>query len=71
MALLELCEDAAFDCSRLVACLDRTTEPEGLESLTKDLGWAGFENTTLARWVEDPHGDDIVSTRWLLLDVEV
>jgi hypothetical protein len=68
MALLELCELPYFNCSRLVACLDRTTDPFAMDVLTKDLGWIGFQLTTL---IEFTDGDEITSDRWLFMDMDV
>lgn len=68
MALLELCDTPYFSCSRLVTCLDRSTDPLIMEARTKDLGWIGFQLTTLE---EFGGGDEITSTRWLFMDMEV
>ncbi|KAF2272232.1 uncharacterized protein EI97DRAFT_386254 [Westerdykella ornata] len=68
MALLELCDNPYFSCSRLVACLDRRTNPLLMEARAKDLGWIGFQLTTLE---EFGGGDEITSTRWLFMDMEV
>jgi hypothetical protein len=66
MALLELCEVPYFSCSRLVACLDRRTD--AVDALIKDLGWIGFQLTTLAAFTADP---EIMSDRWLFMDMDV
>ncbi|KAF2102023.1 hypothetical protein NA57DRAFT_53957 [Rhizodiscina lignyota] len=68
MALLELCELPAFDCSKLVTCLDRHTEPEELATLTRDLGWVGFEPYTLVDWTQS---DQIISDSWIFLSMDV
>jgi hypothetical protein len=68
MALLELCSIPALACERLVVCLDRDTQPSQLQRLTHDLGWVGFEPTTLAAWTRS---DDIISDRWIFLGMEV
>ncbi|KAF1983599.1 hypothetical protein K402DRAFT_414401 [Aulographum hederae CBS 113979] len=65
MALLELCEHPSFDCTRVIACLDRTSRPSGL---VRDLGWVGFEPATLVDWTRS---DDILSERWLFLGMDV
>ncbi|KAJ9648970.1 hypothetical protein H2199_000883 [Coniosporium tulheliwenetii] len=68
MALLELCGIPDFDCSRLVVCIDRNTQPEPTKALMRDLGWVGFEAVTLARWT---HSNEIVSDRWIFLGMDV
>ncbi|KAF2478303.1 uncharacterized protein BDR25DRAFT_299932 [Lindgomyces ingoldianus] len=68
MALLELCDIPYFSCSHLVACLDRHTDPRPLDALTKDLGWIGFQLTTLNDFTS---GDDITSNQWLFMDMDV
>ena len=68
MALLELCEVPEFDCSRLIVCLDRHIDSRAMEALTKDLGWIGFQLTTLNGFT---HGDEITSDKWLFMDMEV
>ncbi|ORY15958.1 ornithine decarboxylase antizyme-domain-containing protein [Clohesyomyces aquaticus] len=68
MALLELCDTSYFSCVRLVACLDRQSTHQTLETMAKDLGWIGFQLTTLNDFTR---GEDIVSDKWLFMDVEV
>ncbi|KAF2011900.1 hypothetical protein BU24DRAFT_375185 [Aaosphaeria arxii CBS 175.79] len=68
MALLELCDVPYFSCSRLVACIDRHAEAHATEALSKDLGWIGFQLTTLDDFTS---GDEITSNKWLLMDMEV
>lgn len=68
MALLELCDTEYFSCSRLVACVDRTAEPQAMEALTKDLGWIGFQLATLNDFTD---GDEITSEKWLFMDMDV
>ena len=65
MALIELTETLA--CLKLVVCLDRSTDPTGLNTLMRDLGWVGFELTTLAPW---NGGVDETSKQWLLFAME-
>lgn len=67
MALLELCEVDHFACNRLVVCLDRHTDSLAKDSLTKDLGWIGFNLTTLE---EFSHGEALISDKWLFMDME-
>ena len=68
MAVLELCEVSDFSCSRLIVCLDRSTETRTKDALIKDLGWIGFQLTTLDGFTQ---GDKITSDQWLLMDMEV
>lgn len=67
MALLELCSVPAFNCSQLIACLDRRLPTNEMRGLSRDLGWVGFEPVTLAEWTDS---SDVVSTRWLLFGIE-
>jgi len=67
MALLELCSVSDVDCTRLVVCLERQSDPEDMKGLMRDLGWVGFEPLTLAEWTT---GAEIVSTRWVLLSMD-
>ncbi|PSK46232.1 hypothetical protein B9Z65_5200 [Elsinoe australis] len=70
MALLELAGTPEFGCEHLVACLDRETDTkEDHDDLVRDLGWVGFEPTTLEPWC--PGAVDITSDRWLFLSMEV
>ncbi|KAF2650513.1 hypothetical protein K491DRAFT_608600 [Lophiostoma macrostomum CBS 122681] len=68
MALLELCDVPYFSCSRLVVCVDRHTESRARIALTKDLGWIGFQLTTLGDFAD---GDEVTSDEWLFMDMEV
>lgn len=68
MALLELCEAPYFTCSRLIVCIDRHSDPRARDALTKDLGWIGFQLTTL---VDFTQADAITSDRWLFMDMDV
>jgi hypothetical protein len=68
MALLELCDVQYFSCSKLVVCLDRNTDVKAKEVLIKDLGWIGFQLATLNDFTD---GDEIVSPRWLFMDMDV
>ena len=70
MALLELASTPEFDCAKLVACLDRQVgDVEEFDDLVRDLGWVGFEPTTLEPW--SPGAVEVTSPRWLMLDMEV
>ena len=68
MALIELANHPDLACSELVVCLDRSINSTDMNGLTRDLGWVGFELTTLAPWnggVED------TSKGWLMLSMEI
>ena len=65
MALIELTE--TLSCLRLVICFDRSAGPKGTKTLMRDLGWVGFELTTLAPW---NGGVDETSRQWLILAME-
>jgi hypothetical protein len=67
MALLELCETDYFRCARLVASIDRDTEPVAMDTLVKDLGWIGFELTTLEEFTGE---GEVISDKWLFLEME-
>jgi len=67
MALLELCEVDYFSCDRLVVCIDRHAGQLAMDSLTKDLGWIGFSLTTLNDFAQ---GDELLSDKWLFMDME-
>lgn len=66
-ALLELCEVDHFSCDRLVVCIDRHAEQTARNALTKDLGWIGFSLTTLDEFAD---GDELLSAKWLFMDME-
>ena len=68
MSLLELAAGQDFDCSNLVVCVDRAAETEDIKDLTRDLGWVGFELTTLDFW---SNRTVCTSDRWLFLEMEV
>ena len=68
MCLLELAGNDELGCSNLVVCLDRSADQEDLKDLTRDLGWVGFELTTLDRWSK---GVACTSDMWIFLDMEV
>ncbi|KAF2402375.1 hypothetical protein EJ06DRAFT_473778 [Trichodelitschia bisporula] len=67
MALLELCNISAVDCSQVIFCVDRKFDAETSKYLIRDLGWVGFEPITLAEWTGS---DDIISDQWLFLGME-
>jgi hypothetical protein len=67
MALIELASSGVLDCAQLVVCLDRSIKQHELATLMRDLGWVGFELTTLKMWMG---GEDLTSTGWLFLAIE-
>ena len=67
IALIELADYRAFSCSQLVICLDRSINQPDMKGLTRDLGWVGFELTTLAPW---NGGRNDTSKEWLMLNIE-
>lgn len=77
MSLIELASHEAFACNNLIIAIDRhSTMQEERKGLIRDLGWVGFEPTTLDRWSGSPtsstglHGG-VVSDTWLLVGMEV
>lgn len=68
MALIELATTPDLICEELVIGIDRSISPPQANSLVRDLGWVGFEPTTLQPWTG---GLDITSQRWLFLVMEV
>ena len=68
MALIELADYLVFSCSQLVVCLDRSINQPDLKGLTRDLGWVGFELTTLAPW---NGGRNDTSKEWLVLNIDI
>lgn len=69
IALIELASDPAFDCTGVVACLHRSTEPDELRRLMRDLGWVGFRLITLAHWAQGQ--EKVTSEKWVFLGMEV
>jgi len=68
MSLLELSSGGDFDCSKLVVCVDREADTEDINDLSRDLGWVGFELTTLAYW---SNRTVCTSDRWVFLEMEL
>ena len=68
MALMELASDPTFDCTGLVACVDRSIEPGESKRLLRDLGWVGFNLITLEQWAG---AQDITSKKWIFLGMEM
>lgn len=71
MALFELTGTAGFDCSQIVACVDRSANPTELDATIRNLGWVGFELITLDDWVSPAGGSKLTSDKWLFMAVEV
>jgi Ornithine decarboxylase antizyme len=67
MALIELAA-TPFECSQVVICLDRGTEPEESRALMKSLRWVGFELVTLEMWARHRTA---ASDKWLFLGMEL
>ena len=70
MALLEFTSHSSIACENLVVCLDRQIEKPKLQRVMRDLGWVGFELTTLDAWVP-ASTDEITSPKWIFLNMEV
>lgn len=68
MSLLELSGSKDFDCTKLVVCVDRAADAEDVRDLSRDLGWVGFELTTLDSW---SNRTACTSDKWLFLEMEV
>ncbi|KAF2835090.1 hypothetical protein M501DRAFT_909887, partial [Patellaria atrata CBS 101060] len=67
MAILELCDTPEFNCSRLVVSLDRATEQTDMRPLMRDLGWVGFEPSTLDPWTRNI---EITSKKWFFMSMD-
>ena len=50
MAMLELAASTYLECSRLVVCLGRANDAAANQTLLRNLGWVGFELTTMEPW---------------------
>ncbi|KAI9732848.1 MAG: hypothetical protein M1834_003786 [Cirrosporium novae-zelandiae] len=68
MALIELASSSHFDCTSLVACLDRKSEGNELKDLIRNFKWIGFELATLDRWTKVKN---VTSSKWLFMEMEV
>jgi Ornithine decarboxylase antizyme len=67
MALIELAA-APLECTQVVVCLDRATEPQESKALMKSLRWVGFELITLKMWANQR---DVTSDKWLFLGMDL
>ncbi|PWY69166.1 hypothetical protein BO94DRAFT_295805 [Aspergillus sclerotioniger CBS 115572] len=70
IALFELANLSAFGCAQIVACVPRSHDGVELEAV-RNLGWCGFNLTTLQPWSGGSGIECSLSTKWLFLDVEV
>ncbi|EPS31268.1 hypothetical protein PDE_06223 [Penicillium oxalicum 114-2] len=72
IALFELAGSDAFDCTQIVACVNRSQHQDEME-IVRSLGWCGFNLTTLDPWIRGSSvaAGPAVSTKWLFLVAEV
>lgn len=70
IALFELAGIDAFGCSQIVACVRRSQHMNEME-LVRNLGWCGFNLTTLETWSTGDNLGPLLSTKWLFLVAEV
>ena len=70
MALIELASTPALPpCDQMVVCFDRQEEETPVtKALLRDLGWIGFELSTLKDWAE---GLELTSSKWLFVAMDV
>lgn len=69
LALFELAEMEAFECSQVIACVPRSDNPMGL-GIVRSLGWCGFSLTSLDAWMAGP-GESALSDQWLFLAAQI
>ncbi|GIJ98955.1 hypothetical protein Aspvir_001077 [Aspergillus viridinutans] len=70
IALFELANMPMFECSQIVACIPRSQEVTDSE-IVRNLGWCGFNLTTLKSWIPEQCVELCLSTKWLFLCAEV
>ncbi|GFF95424.1 uncharacterized RING finger protein P8B7.15c [Aspergillus lentulus] len=70
IALFELASMPMFECSQIVACIPRSQEVADSE-IVRNLGWCGFNLTTLKPWISEQCVEHCLSTKWLFLCAEV
>jgi hypothetical protein len=70
IALFELASMPMFECSQIVACIPRSQEVTDSE-IVRNLGWCGFNLTTLKPWISEQCVEHCLSTKWLFLCAEV
>ncbi|KAI9889965.1 MAG: hypothetical protein M1814_004583 [Vezdaea aestivalis] len=68
MAILEMASEPAFDCPRLVICLERSRSLEEIKKITRDLSWVGFGISTLNAWADTT---EITSRRWIYMSMNI
>ncbi|KAB8204578.1 Ornithine decarboxylase antizyme [Aspergillus parasiticus SU-1] len=70
IALFELASLPEFGCSQIVACIPRSQSAAELE-VVRNLGWCGFNLTTLQPWSTGNFVELSLSAKWLFLRAEV
>ncbi|BCR92337.1 ornithine decarboxylase antizyme [Aspergillus chevalieri] len=70
IALFELAGMSAFGCSQIVACIQRSQDTAELE-VVRNLGWCGFNLTTLGPWLPEDCSASAISPKWIFLCAEV
>ncbi|KAB8263736.1 ornithine decarboxylase antizyme-domain-containing protein [Aspergillus pseudonomiae] len=70
IALFELASLPEFGCSQIVACIPRSQDAAELE-VVRNLGWCGFNLTTLQPWSTRDCVELSLSAEWLFLGAEV
>lgn len=70
IALFELASLSEFGCSQIVACIPRSQGAAELE-VVRNLGWCGFNLTTLQPWSAGNCVELSLSAKWLFLRAEV
>ncbi|RAH45978.1 ornithine decarboxylase antizyme [Aspergillus brunneoviolaceus CBS 621.78] len=70
VALFELASISAFQCLQIVACIPRSHNAVELE-IVRNLGWCGFNLTTLQQWSVENDLNHTLSDKWLFLSAEV
>ncbi|EEH11365.1 ornithine decarboxylase antizyme [Histoplasma capsulatum G186AR] len=71
MALFEIGSMTDLGCSEMVACVDRSMDEVELDAVIRNLGWVGFELSTLRDWVVPAAKGQFISNRWLFMTVEI
>lgn len=75
MALFELANMPEFKCVKMVACIDRKMARPERDLTVRNLGWVGFELTTLDDAVAAADSkapeDLLLSPQWLFMSIDV
>ncbi|KAL2382633.1 hypothetical protein RJZ90_003138 [Blastomyces dermatitidis] len=71
MALFEIASISELGCSEMVACVDRSMGATELDAVIRNLGWVGFELSSLRDWVPPSAKGPFISNRWLFMTVEI